>query len=410
MANLNTCTAKNLHLEKMIQRFDLLIKNMQASYKITIDELTSSYQTRIVRLKQVISGLESEISKMSGSTTTITVTISNNTTDINRYTNEIKSLRDKIKLLIEQKLEIMRKMDTIDCNSITLIVEYKKQVTNYESDINDYYEQIVRMEGMISTYSEENAKLNMQLEFYKSNSDYYRELVEKYSEINSDQDKYIKELEKLVKKYQLKDKDGQVIDVTIIINKNDGDRVLIEQLHQEIKQINIQITNIKNEYNNSITIIKNEYTKNITDCKNSKGNCENQVIEWEEKCNNRVEKMKKELLYHYDQYYMQIKINYQSQLNDYKKCCDRERDPTPDNITDINNTYNFEIYKRHCLILIDKNTANDCKAISEIRTVYNEKCIMTSLPSGTKDLTTFASSDFSDDRNALMMKRLNSSK
>merc|ERR1712032_896688 len=101
--NLNTCTAKNLHLEKMIQRFDLLIKNMQASYKITIDELTSSYQTRIVRLKQVISGLESEISKMSGSTTTITVTISNNTTDINRYTNEIKSLRDKIKLLIEQK-------------------------------------------------------------------------------------------------------------------------------------------------------------------------------------------------------------------------------------------------------------------------------------------------------------------
>jgi len=400
---LNTCNAKLTNVERLVRRMDLFILKLQSSFQITMNQIMASHNQQIIKLTTIITDLREKTSTSTTTTQTITVTITNNNTDIQRNQREIDSLKDRIKQLIEQKKEILMKIDTIDCTSITLISEYKNKISEYQHSIQQYYNQILTLTQYILVSTGENSKLEAQIEFYKSNSEYYQELINKYSEINTDQSEYIKQLKEMIKKYIITDEDGSVIDPGPWFQKNDGDKI-ITQLKLQITQINITVTKMVVEYTNNIKQIKIDYGKSISDCKNQLNIYINTISENEEKCIIRIDRMKRKLIEAHNSQIISLKFEYNQAINDCKKNC---KGGSP---TDCDNTYNFEVYMKHCHILIEKNTANDCKTIGDIRTYYNEKCIMTALPGSTKDLTTFASSDFSDDRNALMMKRLNSSK
>ena len=176
-------------------------------------------------------------------------------------------------------------------------------------------------------------------------------------------------------------------------------------MNNQIEKFEVTLKEMTRKYNEEYASFKILLKKCEDGCNSRISIIQQEKSEMDEKCDKKISIRINDINKSTQITIMEIRQNYRKEIIELKKKCNDSSLHQSDK-----SEYSFEVYKKHCLILIEKNTSDDCKAIGEVRTYYNEKCIMTSLPSGTKDLTTFASSDFSDDRNALMMKRLNSSK
>merc|ERR1712032_319602 len=332
--------------------------------------------------------------------------IDSNNTDRENYEKSIKELREKIALLVKQRTEYLLKLDTIDSTSITLITEIKRNIIEIQQQIDQNNTSIRDFEVLLLQVSREISKYQGEIEIYKQNIEYYVEMMEKYEEIKSSLEEYIKKLENIIKKKTIDGTDdGTSIDISVYIKNIDTqDKDVIYKMNNQIEKFEVTLKEITRKYNEEYASFRSLLKKCEENCNTRIAVIQQEKNEMDEKCDKKINIRITEINKTNQITILEIRSSYRKEIIELKKKC------SSDSVINISGEYNFETYKKHCLVLIEKNTQDDCKAITEVRSYYNEKCIMTSLPSGTKDLTTFASSDFTDDRNAKMMKRLNSSK
>jgi len=396
---LESCDRKLKNSQQTIDSLLMLISTKNSQFLITISEIRSEYEKKIEKLSGYNNNITERKTTTTTTVTTITKTITNNDTSIEEKNRQIRNLKDKIKSLTDQKKDYLSRLDTVDCSNISIVNINKQYIINIQEQIEESYNQITNYQSLITSYQEENAKYRSQIEMYKENEKFYEELIDNYSQITTDQSDYIKRLNEIINDNKVKNKDGQIIDINIYINNKDE---LVKDLKIQIEKNIKRINELKIKYEKDVKIIREDCNKNKEYYNNQINIYIQNKSEFEEKCNNTINLRIKTINRQYTEMENYLKLKYREELNECKRNC-KNRISTDEKC----NEYNFEIYKKHCIALIDKNTENDCKAISEIRTIYNEKCIMTALPSSGKDLTTFASSDFTDDRNSLMMQRLN---
>ena len=407
--DLETCR-KLLEVKiSLIKQLKIFIDKSFLEFRLTISEMRLSYNVRIQKLITIISNTKSQQTQIKIIIDSHTTKIDSNNTDKENYEKQIKELHDRITVLIRQRTEYLSKLDTIDSTSITLISEIKLQIISIQRDIDENNTRIYGLQVILIQINKEINKYQGEIEVYKQNIEYYIETLEKYEEIKGSLEEYIKKLEAIIKKKTIDGTDqGTSIDISVYIKNIDTqDKDVIFKMNNQIEKFEVTLKEMTRKYNEeykSFTILLKQCD---TTCNSRISIIQQEKNEMEEKCDKKVNIRITEINKTHQITILEIRQSYRKEIIELKKKC---TDLQIGGSTIDSTTYNFDIYRKHCLILIEKNTQDDCKAIGEIRSYYNEKCIMTSLPGSSKDLTTFASSDFTDDRNAKMMKRLNSSK
>merc|ERR1711957_892215 len=269
---------------------------------------------------------------------------------------------------------------------------------------------IRNFEILLIQINREIYKYQGEIEVLKKNLEEYQDMMEKYEEIKTSLEEYIKKLENIIKKKTIDGTDkGTSIDISVYIKNIDTqDKDIIYKLNNQIELFEVKIKAITTRYELEFKNFNIQLKKCDDTCNSRISIIQQEKNELEEKCDKKINIRITEINKSNQLTILEIRASLRKEINELKKKCTGENNG--ENLLISDSSYNFELYMKHCHIVIEKNTQDDCKAIGEIRSYYNEKCIMTSLPGSTKDLTTFASSDFTDDRNAKMMKRLNSSK
>merc|ERR1712151_504140 len=399
------CTSTHDKDLEIIAQLKLLIKKTSADYKLIIQNIRIEHDAKVEELLKLIRVTQS-------SSVSIKVTIESYEkkivvfdASIKKYTQRIENLLKIIKEQESDRDSLFERLDTIDSNSFHMVSEIKQKITEITREISTNYVSYENYYQLLIREKEEWARYSALLEIYKKQTEENNEYIEKYNALKAELKKYIEQLKKLAEENnKIKIDSSTEIDISVYIKGIETQDPNIKfKIEHAIENFKVQIEEMKRKYEIEIKKYHALIDKEKEGCNSRITIIEQQKQQCEENCENKINVRITELTKTHETYVIQLNANYRKQIIELKKKISTN---ICSNIGGDGDTYNFERYKKHCMIVIEKNTENDCKTITDIRDHYNTKCIMTSLPT-TKDLTTFASSDFNDDRNSGMMKRLN---
>ena len=404
---LQFCNKDKAAKQKLIESLILQIQQSFANFNLVISKLQLSYDSKIQKLQEIIASTTSDKSKIK---ITIEYKITRKEeliTDRDANDKNLKEYQLRIAQLLLQRKALMDKLDTIDSNNISIISEIKTQMTTIQINIDNFYTNIAKLDILIRQNISEIAALEAEIAIYKSNEEYYLDIISQYQTLLINMDAYILELKKIAEQDKIQNTDGTTFNLTVYINQIDSqNKDIIFTLKNQIEAFNVNIKELQRQYQVEYKKFRTEITKGVESCNIKVNILLQEKNELEESCEKKIKKRVEECEKSNATIILNLKAKWRQDLIEIKRKCNDN--PSINQQTDV--TYNFEMYKKHCIILIERNTENDCKLIDDIRSVYNEKCIMTALPTSTKDLTTFASSDFNDTKNQLMMNRLDTKK
>jgi len=401
-----TCMNRHEEDAKIIAQLKLLIKQNSAEYTMTIERIRLEHNKKVEELLQMIR-FTSQISsstkvKIESYEKTIVIVEKS----IKEYEIKIKQVLDTINIEMNERDQWLDKLDTIDTTSILQISEIKQKISILSGQISQNYHHYETYYKLLIQYKSQWSKTSAELEIYRDWNERNNEMIEKYNKLKAQIAEYVDKLKKLAEEIKKIKIDNHVeIDIsTYIQNIETQDPKVQFKIENAIESFKVQMAEMSRRYKIEIEKFHGLIDKEKESCNIRITTIEQSKQQIEEQCENKINIRITEITKTHETYVIQLNANYRKQIIEIKRKC-TPINPQPDSLEQ----YNFEIYKKHCMIVIKKNREDDCKAITDIRDYYNENCIMTSLPN-TKDLTTFASSDFNGSRNSDMVNRLDTKK